>query len=75
MEHAEVSEHPKDECECGDYREVHAGGTGRCCMPDDLTHGNTPCLSFRLAFPHEGPGSRAAIEQDRKNRETSHDNH
>lgn len=55
--------HPEDECECGDYRRDHEDGHGRCRMPDDLTHANAPCLSFRLAFPHEGPGSRAAIRE------------
>lgn len=50
-----------DECECGDYRRDHNDGTGRCRMPDDLTHGNRPCFSFRLAFPASGPRSRAAL--------------
>jgi len=37
-----------DECACGDYRRDHVNGTGRCKMPDDLTHGFQPCLRFRL---------------------------
>lgn len=40
---------PLDECECGDYRREHEGGTGRCRMPDDLCHGFKPCLQFRLS--------------------------
>ena len=55
--------HPEDECECGDYRRHHENGLGRCCMPDDLTHGNVPCFSFRLAFRHAGPSSREAIRE------------
>jgi len=54
-----MSAHPLDECTCGDYRKDHADGEGRCCMPDDLTHGKKPCFRFELAFPHEGPNSRA----------------
>ena len=39
-----------DICACGDYRGQHAGGTGACSMPDDLTHGMQPCTAFRLAW-------------------------
>lgn len=53
--------HPHDECECGDYRKDHADGAGRCCMPNDLTHGFQTCSRFRLAFTAEGPGSREAV--------------
>lgn len=56
--------HPDDECECGDFRKHHANGSGRCCMPDDLTHGNKTCFAFRLAFPHAGPRSRAALNPE-----------
>lgn len=38
-----------DMCACGDYRRDHKDGTGRCRMPDDLTHGFKPCLEFRLS--------------------------
>lgn len=37
-----------DECECGDYRHQHEAGTGRCTMPNDLTHGFKACPTFRL---------------------------
>lgn len=40
--------HPKDECECGDYRYQHKNGSGKCEMPDDLTHAYRPCLQFIL---------------------------
>ena len=42
-----------DECECGDYRLNHEGEnhTGRCSLPDDLTHGFQPCRYFRLFQP------------------------
>jgi hypothetical protein len=40
--------HQLDVCQCGDYRRDHENGTGRCKMPDDLTHGFQPCLVFRL---------------------------
>jgi hypothetical protein len=60
--------HPNDECECGDYRKDHVGGIGPCRhnKPRDLTHGYKDCTSFRLAFPHEGPGSRAAFREARE---------
>ena len=41
--------HPLDECDCGDYRRDHIDGTGRCTMPDNLSHGFKPCLKFRLS--------------------------
>lgn len=40
--------HPLDTCYCGDARRDHVDGTGRCLMPDDLTHGFQPCTRFRL---------------------------
>jgi hypothetical protein len=57
-----------DTCTCGDYRRDHKDGTGRCCMPDDLTHGFEPCLSFRLvkAATEVPPPFRALIAQQAK---------
>lgn len=43
-----------DTCECGDYRHQHKGGSGRCRMPDDATHGFEPCLAFKLALVDDG---------------------
>lgn len=37
-----------DVCECGDYRQDHDPVTGRCKMPDNMSHGMEPCLGFRL---------------------------
>ena len=37
-----------DVCECGDYRMQHDLATGRCRMPDNISHGMKPCLGFRL---------------------------
>jgi hypothetical protein len=44
-----------DICECGDYRHQHHEGTGRCQMPNDLTHNFQPCLGFRLSAPAPEP--------------------
>jgi len=63
------SQNPLDECECGDYRSQHKDGTGKCCMPDDNTHGHRPCFSFRLAFPQSGPLSREGIRAALRNHE------
>lgn len=39
-------------CVCGDYRSDHVDGTGRCRMPNDMTHGFEPCREFRSAGSH-----------------------
>lgn len=43
-------EHPKDICECGDYRQSHALGRGSCavCRWEYQPLGY-PCQRFRLA--------------------------
>jgi len=45
-----VEDHPKDVCDCGDYREQHRDGTGPCVMnrPGDMCHGFRDCLQFTL---------------------------
>jgi hypothetical protein len=43
-------------CECGDYRLQHQDGTGRCQMPDDMTHGFKPCNEFRPVATTARPG-------------------
>ena len=40
----------RDVCECGDYRYQHENGTGKCRMPDDMSHGFKPCLAFKRVF-------------------------
>lgn len=47
-----TSGHELDICECGDYRRDHVDGSGRCKMPDDLTHGFEPCLEFKLGYEY-----------------------
>lgn len=44
----EVEADPMDVCRCGDARRDHVNGTGRCRMPNDLTHGFMTCEKFRL---------------------------
>jgi hypothetical protein len=65
-----MSEHPRDECECGDARESHADGVGKCAFNRNGGgvghHGAPDCDRFRLAFPHEGPGSREAFRLQRE---------
>jgi hypothetical protein len=48
-----VTEHPKDVCECGDYRYQHEDGTGPCKFNEHrdhggATHGFIGCYKFRL---------------------------
>lgn len=38
----------KDVCSCGDFRDQHRDGWGRCGMADDECHGFNPCLRFDL---------------------------
>jgi len=43
---------PRDECECGDWREDHKSGTGACRYNGrgfDMCHGGMDCMKFRLA--------------------------
>lgn len=53
-ERAPASEHPLDECECGDYRRDHVGGRGACSMPNNMSHGFQRCERFRLSKPFAG---------------------
>lgn len=39
--------HPKDTCDCGDYRSQHVNGTGRCNLGSLCTPGPS-CQQFRL---------------------------
>jgi len=42
---------PRDECECGDFREDHKDGGGPCRYNSnefDLSHGGGNCMEFRL---------------------------
>lgn len=52
-----MSKHPLDTCECGDYRQDHAGGIGGCRYTPDPEHdkagadghsGAGPCYRFQL---------------------------
>ena len=40
-----------DICACGDYRQSHVDGTGRCLLPDNIAHGFEACHAFRLSAP------------------------
>jgi hypothetical protein len=42
-------QHPKDVCECGDYRRQHIDGTGACVL-NSLGHGapGYRCNKFRV---------------------------
>lgn len=59
----EVEDHPKDECECGDWRSDHTNG-GPCRFNGrgfDACHGGRDCMSFRLirrAGGMAGPASK-----------------
>lgn len=49
-----VTDHPRDICECGDYRHQH-DAAGRCCFnkPGGIGHGSAPdCVEFRLFRRH-----------------------
>lgn len=41
--------HPRDVCHCGDARQSHKDGTGRCLLEDLCTP--VPCQRFRLGRP------------------------
>lgn len=64
-----MSEHPDDECVCGDARKSHKNYTGKCAFNKNgggVGHHGTPdCDQFRLAFPQSGPGSREAFAAGR----------
>ena len=44
--------HPKDICQCLDYREDHENGTGACRMPNNGVHAGEPCNAFLLREQH-----------------------
>jgi hypothetical protein len=54
-------QHNKDVCVCGDYREQHLNGTGRCTL-NGLGHGvpGYLCTEFRIHqyAPVSGPANR-----------------
>lgn len=40
-------------CKCGDWKDQHENGQGRCLMTDSISHGSKPCLKYRFSHHEE----------------------
>lgn len=60
-------QHPKDICECGDYRDQHVDGRGACLLnaPEGLGHNGAPnCERFRIVELYEASLHRKIQAED-----------